>query len=126
MKLWMRLDTRKKKLSPQCLEPFDFLPTAIQEQLMLKRDPHGNISIAAIGLPKLKPSKMLIQMVVAELEARKEAGSCLEWPIKGRFHFFGYFLSGKGVTTDIYHWRRGLGCCCREGWPCEQDEPYLD
>lgn len=35
----------KKKLTPQSLELFDFLPQAIQEQLMLERDPHGNVQV---------------------------------------------------------------------------------
>lgn len=35
----------KKKLTPQSLELFDFLPPAIQEQLMLERDPHGNVQV---------------------------------------------------------------------------------
>lgn len=35
----------KKKLTPQSLELFELLPPAIQEQLMLERDPHGNVQV---------------------------------------------------------------------------------
>ena len=35
----------KKKLSDQSLKLFEFLPQAIQEQLMLERDPHGNVQV---------------------------------------------------------------------------------
>ncbi|CAA0826499.1 Pyrophosphate--fructose 6-phosphate 1-phosphotransferase subunit beta 1 [Striga hermonthica] len=74
----------KKKLSTQCLELFDFLPTAIQEQLMLERDPHGNVQVA-----KIETEKMLIQMVETELEARKRV-SAYNGQFKGQSHFFGY------------------------------------
>ncbi|KAI4311916.1 hypothetical protein MLD38_036780 [Melastoma candidum] len=36
----------KKKLVPQSLELFEFLPPAIQEQLMLERDSHGIIFLS--------------------------------------------------------------------------------
>ncbi|XP_047955645.1 pyrophosphate--fructose 6-phosphate 1-phosphotransferase subunit beta [Salvia hispanica] len=74
----------KKKLTPQSLELFDFLPQAIQEQLMLERDPHGNVQVA-----KIETEKMLIQMVETELEVRKQA-SAYKGQFKGQSHFFGY------------------------------------
>lgn len=37
----------KMKLAPQSLQLFDILPPAIQDQLMLERDPHGNVQVNA-------------------------------------------------------------------------------
>ncbi|KAJ6925381.1 pyrophosphate--fructose 6-phosphate 1-phosphotransferase subunit beta-like [Populus alba x Populus x berolinensis] len=84
----------KKKLTNQSLQLFDFLPPAIQEQLMLERDPHGNVQVA-----KIETEKMLIQMVETELEKRKQIGqyNCI---FKGQSHFFGY--EGRcGLPTNF-------------------------
>ncbi|OMO76890.1 hypothetical protein CCACVL1_15349 [Corchorus capsularis] len=84
----------KKKLTEQSLKLFDFLPQAIQEQLMLERDPHGNVQVA-----KIETEKMLIQMVETELEKRKQEGS-YKGNFKGQSHFFGY--EGRcGLPTNF-------------------------
>ncbi|XP_015881156.1 pyrophosphate--fructose 6-phosphate 1-phosphotransferase subunit beta [Ziziphus jujuba] len=74
----------KKKLRRQSHELFEFLPEAIQEQLLLERDPHGNVQVA-----KIETENMLIQMVENELNERKQ-----EYKYNGQFrgqsHFFGY------------------------------------
>ncbi|XP_058762290.1 pyrophosphate--fructose 6-phosphate 1-phosphotransferase subunit beta-like [Vicia villosa] len=59
----------KKKLTYQSLELFDFLPQAIQEQLLLERDPHGNVQVA-----KIETKKMVIEMAETELGKRKQEG----------------------------------------------------
>ncbi|XP_024960364.1 pyrophosphate--fructose 6-phosphate 1-phosphotransferase subunit beta-like, partial [Cynara cardunculus var. scolymus] len=74
----------KKKLRSQSHELFEILPNAIQEQLLLERDPHGNVQVA-----KIETEKMLIQMVEAELESRKKEGKYKK-EFKGQPHFFGY------------------------------------
>ncbi|KAE9461641.1 hypothetical protein C3L33_06452, partial [Rhododendron williamsianum] len=74
----------KNKLEQQSLKLFELLPPAIQEQLMLERDPHGNVQVA-----KIETEKMLIQMVETELEHRKQRGA-YKCQFKGQSHFFGY------------------------------------
>ncbi|GKU89898.1 hypothetical protein SLEP1_g3970 [Rubroshorea leprosula] len=84
----------KKKLKDQSLKLFEFLPRAIQEQLLLERDPHGNVQVA-----KIETEKMLIQMVETELEKKKQEGSYLG-EFKGQSHFFGY--EGRcGLPTNF-------------------------
>ncbi|GJZ51025.1 pyrophosphate--fructose 6-phosphate 1-phosphotransferase subunit beta [Tanacetum coccineum] len=74
----------KQKLVPQSLQLFELLPPAIQDQLLLERDPHGNVQVA-----KIETEKMLIQMVESELEQRKQVGQYTR-QFKGQSHFFGY------------------------------------
>ncbi|XP_020259124.1 pyrophosphate--fructose 6-phosphate 1-phosphotransferase subunit beta-like [Asparagus officinalis] len=84
----------KKKLREQSQLLFEFLPQAIQEQLMLERDPHGNVQVA-----KIETEKMLISMVETELEKRKLAGT-YKGHFKGQSHFFGY--EGRcGLPTNF-------------------------
>ncbi|KAK4259055.1 hypothetical protein QN277_005430 [Acacia crassicarpa] len=95
----------KKKLTDQSLKLFEFLPQAIQEQLMLERDPHGNVQVA-----KIETEKMLIQMVETELEKRKQEGT-YKFEFKGQSHFFGY--EGRcGLPTNfdaMYCYALGYG-----------------
>ncbi|XAR53816.1 Diphosphate--fructose-6-phosphate 1-phosphotransferase [Bertholletia excelsa] len=74
----------KQKLKKQSLELFEILPPAIQDQLMLERDPHGNVQVA-----KIETEKMLIQMVETELDQRTRRG-VYNGQFKGQSHFFGY------------------------------------
>ncbi|KAJ4980672.1 hypothetical protein NE237_031509 [Protea cynaroides] len=84
----------KNKLRNQSQQLFEFLPEAIQEQLMLERDPHGNVQVA-----KIETEKMLIQMVETELEKRKQEG-VYKAHFKGQSHFFGY--EGRcGLPTNF-------------------------
>ncbi|KAK9151579.1 hypothetical protein Syun_009888 [Stephania yunnanensis] len=84
----------KKKLQSQSLQLFEFLPRAIQEQLLLERDPHGNVQVA-----KIETEKMLIQMVETELEIRKQEGR-YHMHFGGQSHFFGY--EGRcGLPTNF-------------------------
>ncbi|KAE8075630.1 hypothetical protein FH972_014326 [Carpinus fangiana] len=84
----------KKKLQSQSEELFELFPQAIQEQLLLERDPHGNVQVA-----KIETEKMLIQMVETELDKRKHEGQ-YNGQFKGQPHFFGY--EGRcGLPTNF-------------------------
>ncbi|KAB2057376.1 hypothetical protein ES319_A11G164200v1 [Gossypium barbadense] len=74
----------KRKLRSHSHDLFEFLPQSIQEQLLLERDPHGNVQVA-----KIETEKMLIQMVEAELDQWKQKGA-YEGQFQGKPHFFGY------------------------------------
>ncbi|EFJ12684.1 hypothetical protein SELMODRAFT_234963 [Selaginella moellendorffii] len=84
----------RHKLSPQCHALFDSLPHSIQEELLLERDPHGNVQVA-----KIETEKMLISMVETELLRRKQEGS-YTGNFKGQSHFLGY--EGRcGLPTNF-------------------------
>ena len=74
----------KNGLTAEAMAVFDVLPRGIQQQLFLERDPHGNVQVSLI-----ESEKLFAEMVGAELERRKAAGT-----YKGKFgtqhHFFGY------------------------------------
>lgn len=65
-------------------ELLNSLPQGIQAQLMLDRDPHGNVQVSQI-----ETEKLLVEMVKTRLSALKTAGT-----YSGKFaaitHFFGY------------------------------------
>ncbi len=73
-----------KKLDRDRSYLFSALPTEIQRQLLMDRDPHGNVQVSRIDTERL-----LVDMVDARLNEMKAAGS-----FHGRFshqdHFFGY------------------------------------
>ncbi|KAG6411097.1 hypothetical protein SASPL_129171 [Salvia splendens] len=66
------------------LKLFELLPQAIQAQLLLERDPHGNVQVA-----KIETEKMLIEMVETELESRRKQG-VYKNDFRGQSHFLGY------------------------------------
>ncbi|KAL8131181.1 hypothetical protein AgCh_007196 [Apium graveolens] len=74
----------KKKLRSQSCQLFEILPQDIQDQLLLERDPHGNVQVS-----KIETEKMLIQMIETELEKRRKKG-LYKNNFKGQPHFFGY------------------------------------
>lgn len=84
----------ESKLSADAKHCYDSLPEEIQKQLLLERDPHGNVQVSLI-----ETEKLLIAAVKKELAGRG---------FKGKFaaqnHFFGY----EG----------------RAGFPCNFDTHY--
>ncbi|MDR2020290.1 MAG: diphosphate--fructose-6-phosphate 1-phosphotransferase [Treponema sp.] len=76
---WLRI-----KLSPESLSLLESLPPDIARQLLMDRDPHGNVQVS-----RIETEKLLIGMVDRKLAEMKKAGI-----YKGKFnalsHFFGY------------------------------------
>ncbi len=74
----------KAGLTKESMAVFEILPEAIQQQLFLDRDPHGNVQVSLI-----ESEKLFSAMVKENLAARKAAGT-----YKGKFspihHFLGY------------------------------------
>ncbi|TVR04852.1 MAG: diphosphate--fructose-6-phosphate 1-phosphotransferase [Spirochaetaceae bacterium] len=72
------------KLSTDSVRVFDSLPKGIQAQLLMDRDPHGNVQVS-----RIETEKLLTEMVAEKLEEMKKRGT-----FKGKFsalnHFFGY------------------------------------
>jgi len=63
---------------------FNVLPTSIRKQLLMDRDPHGNVQVS-----RIETEKLLSEMVGIELEKRKKAGTyCGTY--SSQTHFFGY------------------------------------
>lgn len=77
-------DYLSKHLSNEARKTFAFFPEEIQKQLLLDRDPHGNVQVSLIATEQL-----LMETVSKELKRRKDEGT-----YKGKFaalnHFFGY------------------------------------
>lgn len=73
-----------QRLTAESSHVFSSLPQAIQLQLLMDRDPHGNVQVS-----RIETEKLLIDMLTDELRKRKAEGT-----YKGSFstqsHFFGY------------------------------------
>ncbi|MDR2535243.1 MAG: diphosphate--fructose-6-phosphate 1-phosphotransferase [Treponema sp.] len=79
-----QIDFLGPKLSPASHEVLRRLPQSIAKELLMDRDPHGNVQVSLI-----ETEKLLITMTQKRLEELKEQGV-----YKGKFsalgHFFGY------------------------------------
>ncbi|HOV15373.1 MAG TPA: diphosphate--fructose-6-phosphate 1-phosphotransferase, partial [Spirochaetota bacterium] len=74
----------KTKLTKQSANVFLSLPIDIQKQLLMDRDPHGNVQVS-----RIETDKLLIDMVGTKLEEMKKAGT-YKGKYSGLNHFFGY------------------------------------
>lgn len=72
------------KLTSASKACFDILPVEVQNQLMLDRDPHGNVQVS-----KIESDRLFLETVKKELNVRKQVGY-----YKGKFSaqplFYGY------------------------------------
>lgn len=79
-----QIDFIAANLSAAAAGAFKALPSSIQAQLCMDRDPHGNVQVS-----RIETEKLLIDMVSARLDVLKKEGK-----YKGKFaglnHFFGY------------------------------------
>ena len=72
------------KLTESSRALFNSLPKSISNQLLLDRDPHGNVQVS-----KIDTERLLILLVMRELENRRRSGVyCGQF--KPQSHFFGY------------------------------------
>ena len=76
----------EKGLTKESMEVFALLPQAIQQQLFLERDPHGNVQVSLI-----ESEKLFSALVKDKLEARKAAGT-----YTGKFNALHHFLVYEG------------------------------
>lgn len=72
------------RLDEQSAKLFTSLPSAIKAQLLMDRDPHGNVQVS-----RIETEKLLVEMVKTKLNLWKQQGR-----YSGKFseltHFFGY------------------------------------
>lgn len=75
-----RRGSAPEKLSDTSKKIFDYLPREIQDQLLLDRDPHGNVQVSHIQTEKL---------LSCALQKRLDEQG-FETPFRAVHHFFGY------------------------------------
>lgn len=73
-----------KNLTKTSHELFNFLPSSISNQLLLDRDPHGNVQVS-----KIDTEKLLILLLQTELTNRREKKE-YDGTFKPLSNFFGY------------------------------------
>ena len=71
-------------LSSENAKVFSSLPTLIKSQLLMDRDPHGNVQVS-----KFETEKLLISMIEEKLKALKAEGK-YSGKFSAQSHFFGY------------------------------------
>ncbi len=78
------IERELKKTNPNNAILFHSLPTLIKAQLLMDRDPHGNVQVS-----KIETEQLLITMIKERLNALKEAGQ-YNGKFSAQAHFFGY------------------------------------
>lgn len=99
----LKMEEVRAKLTEGSKQCFDALPSSIQNQLLLDRDPHGNVQVSLI-----ETEQLLIHLVKKELGRRAEKGK-----FKGKFaplaHFFGYEGRAAFPSNFDAHYCYALG-----------------
>ncbi len=72
------------KLDDVSAKLFNSLPSAIKAQLLMDRDPHGNVQVS-----KIETEKLLIEMIEVKLKQMKAQGT-YNGKFSSQAHFFGY------------------------------------
>ncbi len=72
------------KLDSASAKLFNSLPSQIKAQLLMDRDPHGNVQVS-----KIETEKLLIEMVREKLNKMKKEGN-FDGKFSDQAHFFGY------------------------------------
>ena len=72
------------RLNAQDSAVYASLPVLIKQQLLMDRDPHGNVQVS-----KIETEKLLIEMVTARLAEMKKEGK-FDGKFSAQCHFFGY------------------------------------
>lgn len=79
-----RFDIVQNRLKDENAKVFESLPAMIKAQLLMDRDPHGNVQVS-----RIETEKLLIEMLKTRLKEMKSQGEYI-----GKFseqaHFFGY------------------------------------
>lgn len=81
-------------LSHESQALFHSLPPHIAQQLMMDRDPHGNVQVS-----KIESERLISHLVENELKARKKAGQYKGTP-SFQTHFLGY--EGRCATPTVF------------------------
>ncbi|MCE5316743.1 MAG: diphosphate--fructose-6-phosphate 1-phosphotransferase [Parachlamydia sp.] len=93
----------KKQLTPESQRCFTSIPAIVQAQLLMERDPHGNVQVT-----KIETERLLVEMVQQELNRRAKAGT-----FTGKFSpvplFCGY--EGRSAFPSLFdaHYCYALG-----------------
>lgn len=118
----MRLQIIRQQTNEEIFACFSNLPEELQKQLLLDRDPHGNIQLS-----KIETERLLVSLVEQELLHRKQQGS-----YQGKFNpqplFCGYegraglpsnfdcqycYTLGHAAALLVQHKASGYMCCVK-------------
>jgi len=81
-------------LTDEARAVFNYLPSFIRQQLMLDRDPHGNVQVAKIETEKLLSATVGIELSKARAEGRYNG------VFTPQYHFFGY--EGRAGLPSVF------------------------